>query len=110
MVFYRDLQDVVWVVQQGLFHIGETENPSAGQQRGRTTNHLQCGTLKTWRIPGELLIFSLHYIPKELVITSVKKYHSSRIDGLVSRNKQAKGSVLLQCPFIWIAPVGAAQI
>lgn len=51
--------------------------------------------LKTWRIPGELLVFVYIRIQKKLVQISVKGYCHNRLAKLASDSggKQAKGKV-----------------
>ena len=49
-------------------------------------------TLESCRIPGELLVFRLHWNPKNLVLILVSECHSNRIDELAreTEGKQTK--------------------
>jgi len=67
------------------------------------------GLASSPRISRELLVFSLHRVPEESVLTPVYERPSCRIDELAceSEGKQAKSnSSLLLC----LPPEGVAQI
>lgn len=80
---------------------------------GSCVSQLLSQELKVWTIPGKLLVCSPLWKPDKLALMSVKKYHSSRVDGLASKSegKQAKGrasfSHVLLCG---LPPEGTAHI
>jgi hypothetical protein len=69
--------------------------------------------LKVWRIPGELLVCSLHWKPVELALMSAKKYHSDRRNELASGSKGEQGksrASFSQVFLCWLPPEGGAYI
>lgn len=103
-IYQTGIQDEVWVVQQWLGHTGETENLEVVQSLRLDDSAVQSGT-------ECLEDSSLHGNPK-LLLRSVKKGYSHRVDGPPSKTEgeQAKIKVFFLCLALSGLPPEVSQI